>query len=271
MLKKEFRDIIKPTLVRLSFLLIIPLLALFKVSLFKIFHFLSISVLHIIKAPAENIYLSSFIFLLGLMIFWTANHFGSNAFREEYRDRAFEYLFSFPFSKSRLFFYKFIPRVSILVVLVALYEVLAFFYVIPMRDIKGALFFLIDPVFFPFWVIFFFMGGFFVGLFEQKNWIAVVTLTVFYSSIPISLGVCKRIIRSIEPNIIFRNYFTGLSFIFGTLIILLVLGVAFFIVYRKFDMKSFALYSRRFAFIVLPPLVSLTVLGIYLLIFQMKG
>jgi|GEM_PF-1415611 len=268
MLKKEFRDIIKPTLVRLGFLLIVPLLALFKVSLSGIFHFLLISVLHMIKAPAENIYISSFIFLLGLIIFWTANHFGVYAFREEYRDWAFEYLLSFPFSKSRIFFYKFIPRVSILVVLVVVYEVLAFFYVIPMRDIQGALFFLIDPVFFPFWVVFFFMGGFFVGLFEQKNWIAVVTLTVFSSSILISLGMCTRIIRSIEPKIIFGSYFTGLSFTFGTLIILFVLAIAFFIVYRKFDLKSFALYARKFAFIVLPPLASLTLFSIYLLIFR---
>ena len=255
-------------LVRLGFLLIVPLLALFKVSLPGIFHFLAISVLHIIKAPPEDIYISSFVFLLALMIFWTANHFGSNAFREEYRDRAFEYLLSFPFSKSRIFLFKFIPRVSILVVLVALYEVLAFFYVIPMRDIQGALFFLIDPVFFPFWVVFFFLGGFFVGLFEQKNWIAVVTLTVFSSSILISLGVCKRIIRSIEPTIISGNYFTGLIFIFGILFILFLLGMAFFIVYRKFDMKSPALYARRYAFIVLPPLVSLILVSIYLLIFR---
>ena len=107
-----------------------------------------------------------------------------------------------------------------------------------------------------------------MGLFEQKNWIAVVSLTVFYSSILISLGVCTRIIRSIESKIIFGSYFTGLSFIFGTLIILFVLGIAFFIVYRKFDMKSPLLYARRFAFIVLLPLVSLTLVSIYLLIFR---
>ena len=107
-----------------------------------------------------------------------------------------------------------------------------------------------------------------MGLFEQKNWIAVVTLTVFSSSILISLGVCKKIIRSIEPTIISGSYFTGLIFIFGILIILFLLGMAFFIVYRKFDMKSPALYARRYAFIVLPPLVSLILVSIYLLIFR---
>jgi hypothetical protein len=153
-----------------------------------------------------------------------------------------------------------------LLLLTILYEILAFYYVVPMRQVQGPLFFFIDPVFFPVWVLFFLVAGFFLGLFEQKNWIAVVTFLTFFSTILISLGLCKAFLRSVDPGIVLKSHFTGLSFLFGVILVLLVLGTAFFMVYRKFDMKSPALHARRFAFRVLPPLVLLTLSSIYLLI-----
>jgi ABC-type transport system involved in multi-copper enzyme maturation permease subunit len=266
MIRKEYRDIFQSTLVRLSFLSIIPLLALLKVSPWKIYHFFLGSMFGILNGYAEHIYLNSFTFLLAILILWTANHYGTHAFRGEHRDRAFEYLLSFPFSRFRILVIKFVPRVSLLVLLTILYEVLAFHYVVPMRQIQGPLFFFIDPVFFPVWVLFFLVAGFFLGLFEQKNWIAVVTFLTFFSTIFISLGLCKAILRGVDPGIVDKSHFTGLSFLFGVILVLLVLGMAFFMVYRKFDMKSPGLHARRFAFRVLPPLVLLTLTSIYLLI-----
>lgn len=266
MIRKEFRDILQSTLVRLSFLAIIPLLALLNVSPWKIYHFLLVSMFRILNGYAEHIYLNSFTFLLAVMILWTANHYGTHSFRGEHRDQAFEYLLSFPFSKLRILIYKVIPRVSLLLLLTILYEVLAFHYVLPMRQVQGPLFFFIDPVFFPFWVLFFLMAGFFLGLFEQKNWIAVVTFLTFFSTILISLGLCKAILRAVDPGIVNKSHFTGLSFLIGVILVLLVLGTAFFTVYRKFDIKSPGLHARRFAFRVLPPLVLLTLSSIYLLI-----
>ena len=266
MIRKEFRDIFQSTLVRLSFLAIIPLLALLKVSPWKIYHFFLGSMFRILNGYAEHIYVNSFTFLLAVTILWTANHYGTNAFRGEHRDRAFEYLLSFPFSKSRILVYKFVPRVSMLVLSTIVYEVLASYYVVPMRQIQGPLFFFIDPVFFPVWVLFFLVAGFFLGLFEQKNWIAVVTFLTFFSTILISLGICKAILRAIDPGIVDKSHFTGFSFLIGVMLVLVVLGTAFFTVYRKFDMKSPGLHARRFAFRVLPPLVLLTFTSIYLLI-----
>lgn len=268
MFKKEFRDILKPTLLRLGVLLIVPLLALFNVPVRKISLFLFAGVFSFIKGPAYHvdIYMVSFIFLFGIMIFFIANYCGSKAFRGEHRDRAFEYLLSFPFSKGRILLCKLVPRFTVVAVLTVVYEILAFRYLVPLEDIRGGLFFLVDPVFFPFWVLFFFMAGFFLGLFEQKNWIAVVTLNVFVAVIFISLGLCKSVLRAIEPEILTRSYFTGLSFLVGVFVILIVLGAAFFPVYKKFDMKSPGLYARRYSFFVLPPLAVFTVLSIYLLI-----
>jgi ABC-type transport system involved in multi-copper enzyme maturation permease subunit len=123
MIRKEFGDIFQSTLVRLSFLGIIPLSALLKVSPWKIYHFFMVSMFRILNGYAEHIYLNSFTFLLAVIILWTANHYGTHAFRGEHRDRAFEYLLSFPFSKFRILVYKFVPRVSLLLLLTILYEV----------------------------------------------------------------------------------------------------------------------------------------------------
>jgi ABC-type transport system involved in multi-copper enzyme maturation permease subunit len=265
MIKKEFRDIIQFTLLLLTGLLIVPLLALFKVSITGIVNFLVISLFPILKSGAGNIYMTGFTFLLGFIIFLTANNYGFHAFRCEHKDRAFEYLLSFPFSKYRVLLYKLIPRVAILFLLTLLYEALAFYYLVPLRPIQGGLFFLIDPVFFPFWVLFILAAGFFVGLFEQKNWIAVVSLMVFLGFIFISLGI-KTIIRSISPGMAQNIYLNGISFALGTLVIMVVLGTCFLLVYRKFDMKSNSIFARRFARFVLPLLASLNALSIYLLI-----
>jgi ABC-type transport system involved in multi-copper enzyme maturation permease subunit len=265
MIKKEFRDIIQFTLLVLTGLFIVPLLALFKVSITGIVNFLVISLFPILKSGTGNIYMTSFTFLLGFIIFLTANNYGFHAFRCEHKDQAFEYLLSFPFSKYRALLYKLIPRVAILFFLILLYEALAFYYLMPLRSIQGALFFLMDPVFFPFWVLFILAAGFFVGLFEQKNWIAVVSLMVFLGFIFISLGI-KTIIRSISPGMAQSIFLSGISFVLGTLVIMVVLGTGFLLVYRKFDMKSNSIFAGRFARFVLPALASLTALSIYLLI-----
>jgi hypothetical protein len=266
MFRKELRDIFKPTLVRLSFLLSVPLLALFKVSLWKIYHFLMISVFRILNAYVDNIYVNSFIFLLGMVILWTANHYGTHAFGTEHRDRAFEYVLAFPFSRYRILMYKLVPRGLLLLGLTVVYEVLALVYAAPLEVIQGPLYFLMDPVFFPFWVVFLFLVGFFLGLFEQKGWIAVVTLITFFSAVLFSVGVCRPVIRVVGPGVFEGSFLTGMGFLFGVLIVVLVLGIGFFRVYRRFDLKSPALYAKRFAFFVLPPLVLLTIISVYLLI-----
>jgi hypothetical protein len=265
MIKKEFRDIIPFTLLVLTGLFIVPLLALFKVSITGIVNFLVIFLFPILKSGPANIYMTSFTFLLGFIIFLTANNYGFQAFRYEHKDQALEYLLSFPFSKYRVLLYKLIPRIAILFLLTLLYEVLAFYYLIPMRPLQGVFFFLMDPIFFPFWVLFILAAGFFVGLFEHKNWIAVVSLLVFLGFIVISLGI-KTIIRSINPGMAQNICLSGVSFVLGTLVIMVVLGTGFLLVYRKFDMKSNSIFAKRFVRIVLPALTSLTALSIYLLI-----
>ena len=110
MLKKEFREIIVPTLLRLSILLMFPLLDLLEVARY-------------IEGPSYYMFIS---FTLGLVTIWIASTYGIDAFRNEHKDQALEYLLSFPLSKFKIALYKLIPRISILMVLIAINLVVDF-------------------------------------------------------------------------------------------------------------------------------------------------
>lgn len=268
MLKKEFADIIKPVLAILSVSLIVPFLALLEVSIYGIFRFLVVIVYKVLKAVNGNVYMLSFIFLFGFLIFWIANMLGFTAFKYEYKDRAFEYLLSFPVSRYRILQHKIVPRLIVLFSLVAIYEVLASFFLVSLRPLQGGLFFLFDLPFFPMWVLFFFLAGFFIGLFEQKNWIAVISITTFAAAICISLAIRSLILPLVpsgNPGALHGGALSGISFGLGTFIILAVLGAAFFTVYKKFDMKSAGIHARRFTLFVFPPLVLLIVVSFFIL------
>ncbi len=254
-----------PLLSRLAILAIFPLLYFFKGFAAGMFKFLVISVFHILEKPAADYFIVGYIFLLAAVISWTANYFGSNLFRAEYKDHAFEYMMSLPFSRYRLLLYKLIPRTAILFLLTAIYEIVAFIYVAPLAACRGEFFFLVDPQFFPFWVLFLLLSGVFVGLFEQKNWMALVTLIVFYSTVFLSLG-SKALFRLLDKGMANNMNESGIALLGGTAIISIILGFGFFLVYRKFDARSLGMYSKRFAMYTLPPFLVLNVISIVLMV-----
>ena len=102
MWKKEFREIIKPVAAILSVSIIVPILALFNVPLGRTFNMIAVVIYHVFTGVYGNIYLLSFVFLLGILVLWAANMLGFGVFKYEYKDKAFEYLFAFPFSKYRI-------------------------------------------------------------------------------------------------------------------------------------------------------------------------
>ena len=255
---------IKPVLAILSILLIVPLLALLKVSLNGAFYLLTIRIYRILRAVNGNIYLLSFLFLFGVLIFWIANMLGFSTFKYEHKDRAFEYLLAFPVSRYRILQYKIFTRFSVILVLVVIYEVLASLFLLELRPVQGSLFFLFDPLFFPIWVLFSFLAGFFVSLFEQKNWIAVISLGILIPTIVISLAI-KVLLSPGNGGTIHGSYVSGIAAAIGALIIMGVLGAAFFPIYKKFDVKSPHIHARRFTLLVLPPLLLLTIAGFVIL------
>jgi ABC-type transport system involved in multi-copper enzyme maturation permease subunit len=264
MIKKEFMDIIKPFLVRLSPLVLVPLVYIFKIPTTYIYRIPFIFPLSFLKSTTDHDVVLLFIFLLGLITFLNANYLGVNIFAGEHRDKSFEYLLSFPFSKKRILFNKLVPRIVLLAAATAVYEILAFIYLVPLRSLQGSLYFFVDPLFFPLWVLFFFLGGVFVGLFEQKNWTAVVMAVTLIATGWFSIA-SGTVIRRMLPGTFQGFYLPGVSMGIGVLVILSILGIAFWSVYQRFDAKSMELHAKRYAVRVLPAMTILIAVSVAVL------
>lgn len=245
MLKKEFREIIVPALLRLSILLMFPLFSLLEVGQY-------------INGPSYYMFIS---FTLGLVTVWIASTYGIDAFRYEHKDQALEYLLSFPLSKFKIALYKLIPRISILLVLIAINLVVDFMGFANFEG-EGLLFYAM-VVFSPVClVMFFLLSGFFVSMFFEKkrsriflNTAAIVSMTA------VSLGIHSLLMST---SLIRHVY--DISFSAGCLVVLAVMGAAFVSVYRKMDLKPANLHGRKFTWRALPPLLVLTTLGLLLFI-----
>lgn len=246
MLKKEFREIIVPALLRLSILLMFPLISLLEVGQY-------------ISGPSYYMFIS---FTLGLLTIWIASTYGIDAFRNEHKDQALEYLFSFPLSKFKIALYKIIPRISILLVLIAINLVVDFMGFADYFKGEGVLFYVM-VVFSPVClVMFFLLSGFFVSMFfEKKRSRIFLNIAAIISMTAVSLGIHSLLMST---SLIRHVY--DISFSAGCLVVLTAMGTAFVSVYRKMDLKPAALHGRKFTWRTLPLLLVLTALGILLFI-----
>ncbi|MDH4196380.1 MAG: hypothetical protein OEW05_03130 [Candidatus Aminicenantes bacterium] len=192
------------------------------------------------------------LFLLGTILL-TANIIGFNAFRPEHEDRAFEYLFTLPLTKSKILAYKLIPRILTLALLLSVYALVSSSMIGKLNPVKGPLFFLIDPRFFPVVVNVFFWSGFFISIFEMKNWVALVTVLTF-QSLAAAPAIVHTVLNPIYPevwSVVGRN---GVSFTVGSIIIILVLGGCSASTFMTMDLRSLTASSRLFALRTLGPL-----------------
>jgi hypothetical protein len=250
MLKKEFREIIIPAISRLG------TMALFLLAT-RI----------VIGSPLK---ISLYIMCYAYVILWIANCYGIGAFRHEYRDNAFEYLLSFPLSKCRIALNKLLPRVAVLVLLTAIYEVLAVIHLLPLlrsQSLQVDGFALFDPVFFPVWVVYFFGAGFSVGLFEWKSLRILIGFVPLLFTILISVGI-KTLFDSLSVSFFIFYFLHGLSFVIGVVIAVGIMGGAFVSVYKKFDLKSSAFHRKKFILRSMPLLLLLTAISIVFTILQ---
>ncbi len=97
---------------------------------------------------------------------WAANYIGLSTFRAEFRDQAFEYLFSFPLSKGGLLLRKLLPRILLLAVILLFYLLLwksaglaADFDRLPFQS----------PLTYLSWFFFLFSAGFFLSPVDWGN------------------------------------------------------------------------------------------------------
>ncbi|MFC2156073.1 hypothetical protein ACFLRB_06260 [Acidobacteriota bacterium] len=250
MLKKEFREIIIPAISRIG------TMALF------------LLVISIVNGSPLKI--SLYIICCAYVILWISNCYGIGAFRHEYRDNAFEYLLSFPLSKCRIAVNKLLPRVAVLVLLTAIYEVLAVIHLLPIlrsQSFQVDSFALFDPLFFPIGVVYFFGAGFSVGLFEWKSLRILIGFLTLLFTIFISIGI-KTLFDSLSVSFSIFYYLYGISFIIAVVIVTGIMGAAFVSVYKKFDLKPSQFHRKKFILRSLPLLLLITAISIAFTILQ---
>lgn len=177
MLKKEWRDIFMPVLLRL---MVGPILA----------------VIHAVFAGTINS-ISVLLFFIGyaISVIWVAMHLGLNAFHSEFHDHAFEYLLTFPLRRSRLLAVKFGARFSVLGFLILLYILLKYLLKLlvvlpPSKMLNSPLFNTSD---FSFMALSFFAIGFFLSLVDWGSARPAIPLLILMSQVLLTVILKKTL------------------------------------------------------------------------------
>ncbi len=249
MIKKEYRDILKRTLVLLSILSIIPLIYIFDR----------------IKWKSNTDYMGIFIIAFGAIVFLIANRLAVEAFRTEHDDNSFEYLLTLPISKGMIVFKKLLPRLILVTPLAICYEIL----ILSAKKIQfGRVivsdFFIFRPENFPFFFILLMLFSFFTSLFGKKNFmglLTVVSLIIF----ALTGFALKHLLGTIDVYFVQENL-AGLSFLISLFIVDLIIGVTFFLVFKKFDVKSLNRHGEKFVLMALVPLILVSIVTLFILL-----
>lgn len=224
MLKKEVWDAVKRELECLLILAVVPLAFLWDRLVMKF------------NWGFRDIF--SAVFITTVIIY--AVYAGATIFQSEKKDRAFEYLFSLPVSRSKILLLKILPRLVTLIFLVIIL----------------ALFFKVDLSIF-----------------------GITFLVVFFASTFLSLGINSIIINLIAVIMLYYVYrflwqiLMNFSFIHGlesrgdwliplfkliaAALLLVPMGTAFWLTFKRMDVKPMKLQMRTYYAIVLPTLVIL--------------
>lgn len=233
MLKKEILDTLKKLAESSIFLIAIPFAYLWD--------------LVVIKFGWEFSEIFKFVCLL--FAFFFSAYSGLTILQAEKKDRAFEYLFSLPVSKMKIILYKLVPRLLILLVLAVVFTPLAFYKINPnavfqytfSSSAQLILIFLFS-VFLSFAFSSLILG--LVGLYMLH------VLSMFTSRILSFLAIKLHIfpITSLGKA-------EQISAFLSALLLLIPLGIAFWITFKNLDMKPLKLQMKTYYCITLIPIV----------------
>jgi len=248
MLRKELRELWKPALARFS---LVPILMLLRALSYVI-------------AGAKIFILFDQIFIITLAVtsIWIAHNLGITVLKSEYQDRALEYLLTFPFSKYKTLGLKLTARSLILLLPLGIYLLSAAILTNSPRIEVILDNFMFSPYFFPIWCFCILLNGFFCGLQEDRNWRAISGFITFLSIVLIPIGISS--LFRIEAQAASEFHLVIIIFL-GFCLVLLTHAVAFFPVFRRFDLRFSKKYSNIIRFMGLPILVLLDVVAIVIL------
>lgn len=225
MLRKETTDALKRFIESLVALMIIP--------------FLYIGDKLLTKAGLDFRSLIQTGFVVTLLIF--AVYAGATVFQSERKDRAFEYLFSLPLTRREIILAKVLPRLGLLLFLAGVATIV--------------------------------VGR---GLLEEAG---ITFLLLFFSSLFLSIGVFSIVINLFGVGLMYIIYLQG-QLVFASLllklgvnftgrhgpliaeltsaaVLLVPFGIAFWLTFKKMDVRPLRLQMRTYYAIILPTLIIL--------------
>jgi ABC-type Na+ efflux pump permease subunit len=225
MLKKEFFDSFKTLMQCLLLLLGVPLgfvmdrlIIHFGWKLSEIFHY---------------------VFLVTIIAYPLAA--GLTIFQSEKKDRAFEYLFSLPLSRFKTIMNKIAPRFMFLLLLII---ASIFFSIFDNIWING----------FNLIVVFFI--SIFLSISVNSFVIGVVGISFFYAAYSEASQAIHLISIGWDP--VKFNGFSTAALLFNSLtaaLLLIPMGTAFWMTFKKFDVKSLKWQLKSYLYIVVPTLL----------------
>ncbi len=251
MLKKEFRETI-----RLSILMMIALLSI--IFLYKLKIFSPILGFENSSGEMNPVKISDHfdVFIAASVITIVSGIFGLSLFGSEHKDNAFEYLFSAPISKFKIIFLKVITRLMALIPFFAVYVSIYISHTGNDLFVNSFGLKFLNPKFFISWAVFIFFISFFPSIFRQRNWIAITNLVTFITLFLLPVAIKKGLLIS-KFQFVNPGNIQVLSFGIGMLVVFIISGAAFFFAYKRFDLKEQSFIGKSYVTISLSPLLLL--------------
>ncbi len=226
MLKKEISDSLKTLILCLLLFLGVPL-----------GYVMDKFVIHFGWKLSE---IFNFIYLMTIIAFPIAA--GLTILQSEKKDRAFEYLFSLPISRSKILIYKVFPRLMILLVLIVVSTFFSVYQNIWIAGFNLVVLFLISIV---------------LSVSFNSPLIGIIGISFFYYGYYTSSQIIHMIFTGWDPQKAFPDStLTALLHnIIGAALLLTPLGIAFWITFKRMDVKPLKMQMKSYYLIVLPTLV----------------
>lgn len=186
-------------------------------------------------------------------------------FNRELKDISFEYLLSTPLSKFEILKNKLIPRIIILISVVLVYSLIFNLYFEETVELKSGLYLLIIPRYLFAWVILYFLINVSLSIFKPKNWIALIYLLTIYSLFSLPFAI-RTALKSFDMNIKNEVELLGYGFLIGFIIILIILGSGFIIVFRQLDLRDKWFIGNGFSKIIIPVEIIIIIFSVIIML-----
>jgi ABC-type Na+ efflux pump permease subunit len=227
MLKKEILDSIKTLLLCMLLLLCVPL-----------GYVMDKFVIHFGWSLKE---IFNFIYLLTTIAFPIAA--GLTIFQSEKKDRAFEYLFSLPLSRFQIIMCKILPRLMLLLILITASTLFSVYANIWINGFNLVILFLVSIV---------------MSISFNSLAIGIIGVSVFFYVYYHFSRTIHTIFIGMKPELMDPFSLTAFFYnLLSAVLLLIPLGIAFWITFKRMDVKPLKLQMKSYYMIVLPTLLIL--------------